>query len=87
MGGLQMPNYIDPGLKALERLRDVLVAHQMQMLNVKDVGFASIASMRSYGYKGDVSPSVLTVEIAILGLPDVNQDDGSSDSKVPKKSE
>jgi hypothetical protein len=74
-------NYIDPSLKALTKLRDILTPHGIQLMNVLNVGSAPIVSLRKYGYDGEVSPPTLTVEVAI---PD---DDGQASSSSVRKSE
>jgi hypothetical protein len=58
-------NYIDQGLKALTKLREVLAPHGIQVMNVLNIGFAPPASLRRYGYDGEDSPQTVTVELAI----------------------
>ena len=72
-------NYIDPALKALTKLRDILAPHGVQLMNVLNIGSAPTASLRSYGYDGEDSPPTLTVELAIP-----NDDDQGFSSSVRK---
>lgn len=62
----QQSNYIDEYLAALHKLRDVLTAHGIQIMNVTGFGYAPKIPLMRYGHKEDSSPRTLTIEVAII---------------------
>jgi hypothetical protein len=60
-------NYIDPGLKGLNILRDVLTKHRIEITDVSGVGSTMINGAGKLGYTGAVEgpAALLTLSVQV----------------------